>query len=893
MIKAPITKNDSVHEDFFESLNDILQSLPVDGKLTVQDDKWCFKNHKGYIETLDFSYFSSSVFKDLNQNQLSFQDTPIELKLKEYVKFLFLHLLDSSQDSSNYNYRLIVLKMLFLFLAQNTIIFLNKDSLEEFYATLLTFDINKNGFVKRFAPPSYKVRFIYFNEKKLLAIASRFKAVPIVKKKVIDVTSKLKNRVCEEFMDMTLKDYIDGGSYNFLGLSVGKHYVDHCYNIFQDHGIFATACRNVLDRIYQEEDGATKKLRIKIVGELLMGVSPKDIQKPLGISKENSDALIKSSIAIFVEVYNKSVISFKAGDIDFVNGLLGRLNLPLRYDNQEFIKSLMFSLLSNDPIKSISGHLEEYRSLLKEAGTCFEFSLFDVKAAISDALKGFEITKSELPNIFKDQLNELALLSPNTQTTGVTLLNSYLYLVESAGFTSFLALTGWRRSEYGFPLSSINVSLNIEPSDNAYTPYRFHVNWVVPKTSKDTKLDREITLGAYLIAKQLNKLNISEKDMPCLYHISSEENPWSSTDKAMHMVKKAWSKFPFQYVLFKGVDKEDNNILDHLSVSERKSLKAIKDELTEAIPLFDFMYERTLGEETTGKKIEKYRKGELDDFYTNLLDKFLSEETKERIKSAESITRQMTKAITKELVGDFPHPTPHAFRHIWAEAVLLRYRGDVGKFIRANFKHLDEGFFMSYIRGKETKLVMAIAKRKVINSIVAEQMMAAKSDDGAYAGGFDRFISKAAAITKILSNDEYIKKARDIAEHRIVDIKSNAWVTCMLRKGTFGSAKCSEDGIPKRFNAAPKLCLGCTNANVSEGNFNGIVVYTKADVEACREVHLPYFTKRDSVKTLRSALKRVSELYKKNNNTKYKNFINYLMESIGMAEDTKKLGEEE
>ena len=73
--------------------------------------------------------------------------------------------------------------------------------------------------------------------------------------------------------------------------------------------------------------------------------------------------------------------------------------------------------------------------------------------------------------------------------------------------TIFLALTGWRASEYGFPLASIKLSLNIEPKDNAYTPFRFHVNWVVPKTSGNTKLNREITLSSYLIAQQLHHIN--------------------------------------------------------------------------------------------------------------------------------------------------------------------------------------------------------------------------------------------------------------------------------------------------------------------------------------------------------------------------------------------------
>jgi hypothetical protein len=185
-------------------------------------------------------------------------------------------------------------------------------------------------------------------------------------------------------------------------------------------------------------------------------------------------------------------------------------------------------------------------------------------------------------------------------------------------------------------------------------------------------------------------------------------------------------------------------------------------------------------------------------------------------------------------------------------------------------------------------MIVDIAKRSVINKIVRQQMLAVKDKDTTYVGGFNRFITKAVSLTHVYTHEEFIKKAETIAEQRIVDIKTSAWATCMLRIGTFNAAKCSIDGNPQRFNASPKLCLGCTNANIAEGNYNGIVVYTQQEVKALRDPDLPYFIKRNYIQTVLLALKRVKELHEKKNKAQYLKFIIHLEESIQMAEKSKK-----
>lgn len=59
--------------------------------------------------------------------------------------------------------------------------------------------------------------------------------------------------------------------------------------------------------------------------------------------------------------------------------------------------------------------------------------------------------------------------------------------------------------------------------------------------------------------------------------------------------------------------------------------------------------------------------------------------------------------ICSEILDGVRYPSPHAFRHIWAEAVLTRYQGDVGAVIRHQFCHLDNSFFMAYLRDKDAR----------------------------------------------------------------------------------------------------------------------------------------------------------------------------------------------
>ena len=215
---------------------------------------------------------------------------------------------------------------------------------------------------------------------------------------------------------------------------------------------------------------------------------------------------------------------------------------------------------------------------------------------------------------------------------------------------------------------------------------------------------------------------------------------------------------------------------------------------------------------------------------------------------------------------------------------MRRYRGDVGKFIRAHFKHLDSGFFMAYLRDKEFRVIQQVATRNVINAVVRTHIDAIEDKHRDYAGGFDRFLSKAVNISHVIGHTEMKEELAKATSKRVLAMKSNPWATCFLRDGTQKTAKCSINGEPQRQNASPKLCLGCINADITEGNFNGIVVYIKEDIAACRNPELPWFIKEPCYHTVLLALKRIEELKRNSGKATYDKFIAHLQDTLLMAD---------
>jgi hypothetical protein len=195
---------------------------------------------------------------------------------------------------------------------------------------------------------------------------------------------------------------------------------------------------------------------------------------------------------------------------------------------------------------------------------------------------------------------------------------------------------------------------------------------------------------------------------------------------------------------------------------------------------------------------------------------------------------------------------------------------------------MDSSFFMAYLRNKETQVIVRIAERTVISKVVRQHFQNANKEYYDYAGGFQRYVSRAARMTKVFKPEDQIKVMEKVSD-RVISIKSNLWATCMIREGNQHRAKCAEDGITQRRNAEPKFCLGCMHSDISGMNYEGIVLSIKDDVAACRNAELPTFIKAENAKTVQLALKRIKELKRNSGKTKYDKYIAHLEESLEMA----------
>lgn len=900
-------------------MQDKLAQLSPQDNSALNDNVWRFQHPEQTI-TVDFTLFKQPFVQFVEMVNVRFDERYITLNLIEFSKLIFLEIASVIKLRPNAFTQIIdKLALLFHYLYAQQLDQLDALDIEGFYALCLTQNVTKDGAKKRLSAPAYPNRFEPLTLKKLKQILNRYGVTNVVG----DISEKKAalalNEACLSIMDMTRPDYQKGGSFNYLGLDVGKHYIDHCLHLFEKHCAYISAIRHahkaLFDLQHHDEKLSFNKITMNwLFGKVLCGQSVEAIRESSSKRNYNEEKLVAIESFVhqqFFEAYASAEQIVNAFKLDTINRIAAKCHLPERYDAQEFIRALLFVDVFGEHGKSKHAIWQEYQATLSKA------ALPDEDVALSVTLPEFESIsacilselKTETPAdtqgmrmFLKSQTNALPTPLDKHPLNGMEYFNKMASMIEDAGVTGFLGLTGWRASEYGFSLSNIDIDINPDPLDNHYTPWRFHVRWKVPKTSGNTPLPREITLGSYIFAVQLAHLNLADKADPAIYKIISVKQKEDAVSVIIGAIPSCWADFVNHYSIFKDIEAwqylknkvsltdKDEVALNSLESTYRfdeapmRAMIKMRNELKEALPRV-LLAQESNPKKIFGIRLRAYIEGNASSDITALFDRYLSKETKTQLKSADvQLDKAGVRFVRGEFLGDAVYATPHAFRHIFAEAVLRRYRGDVGRFIRAHFKHLDERFFMAYLRDKEYRVIQQIATRHVINSVVRLHMDSIEDKNREYAGGVDRFLSKAVGITHVHSDEELKEKLAQAAVKRVLAIKSNPWASCLLRDGTQQNAKCSVNGEPQRQNAQPKLCLGCLNADIAEGNYNGIVIYTKQDVAACRNPELPWFIKEPHYHTVKLALKRVEELRHNSKNPKYDKFIAHLKETLLIAD---------
>ncbi|MBO1927372.1 hypothetical protein J3998_07245 [Thiomicrorhabdus sp. 6S2-11] len=906
-----------------ESLESKLSALnPLDNTF-FNDDIWRFQTAKQVV-TIDFTIFTSPYLQFTESITISFDEQTTQITLVEFAKLVWLEItMGKAALRKAYSQAFDMLALVMAYLYSEGIDQLDTSHLEGFYSTCLMQNPTRKGLTPRLSSPAYSNRFEPLNLNAFRRILAKYKISGVIGHVTSKQCDKALNDACIAMLDMTRLEYRKGGSFNYLGLEVGKHYIDHCQHLFEGHCAYVTAIKRATMALYDMQSQNSdlklqKQTTTKLLGQVFIGaqLESSDIKERFfkSVSLEKLLAIEAFVHKTFKQKFERVERCNNAFKLDTINQIVSACHLPERYDAQEFVRALLFVEFFGDNGKTKSAIWEEYKAAISsvksdsnDSPLSITLAEFDeiTKNILDERRTSFADTTQEMRQRLKYLTETLPIPPSEHYLSGMEYFNKMCNMVEDAGVTCFVGLTGWRASEYAFSLNDIEIDVNSDVLDNQYTPWRFHVRWKVPKTSGDTPLPREITLGAYILAAQSAHLNLAEDkslSLPALYFSKTDKQKADSQLKISTAVNTCWEDFVHHYSMFQDIDtiqvlSEKNHLNEQergqydslistydMNSSHIRRLRELRQSLKAELPRVLLAIELG-GGKYFGKRLRQYVEGTAPEEITDLFDSHLSKQTKATLMAGEiSLDKAGVRSVRSEFLGKASYPTPHAFRHIFAEAVLRRYRGDVGKFIRAHFKHLDSRFFMAYLRDKEFRVIQQVATRNVINAVVRIHIDAIEDKHRDYAGGFDRFLSKAVNITHVIGINEMKEELANATSKRVLAMKSNPWATCFLRDGTQQTAKCSINGEPQRQNASPKLCLGCINADITEGNFNGIVIYIKDDIDACRNPELPWFIKEPCYHTVRLALKRIEELKRNSGKASYDKFIAHLQDTVLMAE---------
>lgn len=913
----PLIKAQSLfsnRDSLLQHLNDELSILSPVGDVEFESMKWTFDNHtavKTQGITLDFSLFECRHLKFTDTVKLVFDEKKYQVTSVELAKIIFLSTA-SSTSSGSYGLGVYQLARLFAFLTEENITCLeSNDSYQAMFQYLMTMDVNISGVKQRFSSLSHSGAF-NISIDKILGVLDLYGIEGVLSPIPESHIRKALKSAVEVVTGLTLADYKVGGSFNFLSLAIGKHYIDYCGKYFEQNYPLAKTLYSCLQELpeliqkaFESQVGSRLKserhLKTHIAAELTgrniltdpFLISSGRQKGQFVITKARCELIQKMTHDYFIHknqlVYEEKILFSEQG----LALLSKKLTLPERFDNFEFLRALLLSHFINTPLpRSPEALLKQYCATLegKRQITLTQF----LKAST-------EVKKQLLEQVpkSKQSLEQLLTQANLPIARGGHGIRELLGNVEASGCTLMLSLTGWRASEYGFSLSAITIKSNEDILDSTYTPFRFILNWVVPKTNGRSKLDREITLSAYLIAHQLNYLNAENDASPCLYSSGMKKSDANESSQMFsYRVMRMWGHFVHNYTPFNELKKLDYlKQKEILSENDRREFTRLTltypdnaytadfrhtmQKVTNDLPLLQAAgLLANNKEDRPAHKVFGFIKRTLSvdelAIWHKHLDPLLMQKLNElKVETPADLAADLVRACTNALINVCAYPTPHGFRHIWAEAVLRRYSGDVGWFIRSHFKHLDERFFLRYLRLKNFKDIHDIAKRTAISDIVRTHMMSLRDDHRAYAGKFDVFIRRLGKATKVIPLDQLTEVADKFTSTEVIDMTANAWNNCIVRRTTEKQAKCAIDGEPQSQNAEPSLCIGCINGNVEDGHVVGIMLHVENHVKVLKNPNLPEFFKRKSRSTVIEAKKQFLQLKRNSGNNKYDKHIQY------------------
>lgn len=898
----------------------------IDDKGGIGDDVFYFKvKQKDSVTALDFSVFELPHIVLAQVATLTLKGQVYPLSLKDYAKLTVVNNISPKNiQKAQPTYKMLVHIAAFLQASDSRA--LSESNIIDFHVSYLTQMVTGQAFSERLSPEAYRGTYSCFS---FTAVRNKLQALGV--SGILDrgLTSKhiesTLDHTCQTVMGMRLSEYKEGGSFNFLGLEMGQYYVDYMTSVYEANYFYALVCdkaiRTVSEQfdLYDETDSSKKTRWDKVLLNTIQWTycANKFEKTNSKITRGKLHSAMDVALYTHYDAYFDKVQSLRE---DNINQLIKALGLSIRFDAAEVIRTLMLQKYypfdaQKSPFEVWQGYLHSLVKTDLDSQKLSEVSADDVY----DLMANIVTQKKQDKAAFMKSLSQWAIaLMGGQQGKNITELTGEFERITAAMTSLMVAWLGYRKSEFGFPFSAIHVEPNLDILDNAHVPFRFKLKWLVPKTNYKVKIDREITSQCYQVAAQLHELFELSDEAPCLYQ-STGANKYKSASNASEKyielrVKANWFAFIDNYPLFNEV-----NELQELAAKDVRTLN--KDEqvrlqwlsqaydLSSARTQFLFATHAKLIRDRdklrftafAGDKKQKAFKASLDEFHRTgcisnpqhkaVVETYLSEDTRKWLRSETiHLNRKSMMDISKELLQGVRYPTPHAFRHIWAEAVLTRYQGDVGAVIRHQFCHLDYSFFMAYLREKEPRALVKAARMKVLNSIVDTLLLDKQKIGHEYVGGFARYVRKAAQVTQVMNESE-MRELRDRIAGRVISLQPSYFATCVPREGGESRAKCAEFGDINSHNAKPEFCLNCTNALITGENLKGIWLTLQPFVKESLNERVMGFMVAHHLPTLRSGYKRIKELRTDNNAVSVDKILSLTAKAIDSIEQ--KLKQEE
>jgi len=463
-----------------------------------------------------------------------------------------------------------------------------------------------------------------------------------------------------------------------------------------------------------------------------------------------------------------------------------------------------------------------------------------------------------------------------SKSSGATYLAEFNKVVEAAGITVFVASTGWRESEFGLSIRDLMLEKNHDIRDQLAFPVRYFTHSMVPKTSGQTRELRELNSNTFKILQQQKLITENLPDEPALYSFlrSDDADPKKSSKMIKRNIKKTWYNYVSHYHQFKQIDEYCRQHLgviitvEHIEKNSDTWLTVKRQLLDEFNPLLVEAYELARREfrqvnfyiinDTRKNYVRYFIDNSLDEEAQTIMRDFLSEETLQRLSEMklEDVGPLLTEEVTTEILGSCKYPTAHAFRHMWAEAVLRRFSGDLGSFIRSSFKHVSNDMWQAYISDKANVHTLKSAKREVISSILNRYI---ESAGNSFAGGVSKYIDRMLQSTTVAKSNQ-LSEVLDIINEEIIDIQASTWGFCLLKKHARHTAKCAENGEPRRYKAEPSVCMHCTNFLATEQSITSLALLAENSMQIVTEPDIPEPFQLAARKNLSKVYKQLEKL---------------------------------